>query len=134
MEEVKKHYSGKHKLYEYMVKVSVLRGGIGIRCSEHRTGSVSLIAITREMLSFRDDVLDKTEEEKAITDIGPHSDRLAGSWGVLLEKGYTGIESEVRAIVPRKKPQGRKLSLADRRKNEAKASDRVIVEIFRATG
>ena len=80
----------------------------------------------RDMLSFHNDALEKTKEEKAITDIGPHSGRFAGSWGVLLEKGYTGIESEVRAIVPRKIPQGGMLSHADRRENEAKA----IVENF----
>ena len=67
---------------------------------------MSDIEIMRDMIGFHGDCLEKSEEEKAIVDIS-HGDDLHGdSCGVLLDKGYVGIESEVRGIIPKKNPQG----------------------------
>lgn len=130
LEECKKYFSGKHKLYGYKAEVSVLPNGLAIGSSRHFPGSVSDIEIMRDMIGFHGDCLEKSEEEKAIVDIG-HGDDLHGdSWGVLLDKGYVGIESEVRGIIPKKKPQGGVLSVADKKENEAKSADRIIVENF----
>lgn len=49
-------------------------------------------------------------------------------WGVLLDKEYVGIESEVRAIIPKKKRRHGVMTGAEKRENAALAADRIIVE------
>lgn len=130
LQESKRYFSGKHKLYGFKVEVSVLPNGQAVSTSQHEPGSVSDIAIMRSMLHFHDDALEKTEEEKAFVDISERSAQYPNAWAVLVDKGYTGIEAEVRAVIPKKKPKGGILTLADRKENEAKSSDRVLVENY----
>ena len=72
----------------------------------------------------------KSDIRKTITDIRPSRDQSSGYWRVILDRGYTGIEADVRCVILRKKPVGGVLTVEDRRENEAKASDRVIVENY----
>ena len=130
LEEVKKYFSGKHKLYGFKVEVSVLPNGLAISASVYYPGSVADIEIMRHMMVFHDDALKKTESEKAITAIGRSSDRFPNSWAVLLDKGYTGIDTDVRAIIPKKKPRSGILSIPDRKEIEKISSDGVIVENY----
>ena len=130
LEGVTKVFSGKHKLYGFKVEASVLPNGLAISVSNHYPGSVSDIEIMREMLHFHDDALEKSGEELAITDIGRGSESYPNRWGVLLDKGYVGMEPEVRAIIPKKKPRGGVPSGSEKRENAALAADRIIVETF----
>jgi len=61
--------------------VSVLPNGLAICASKNHPGSVADITIFRDMLGFHEGVLEKSDIEKTITDIGPLSDRFPGSWG-----------------------------------------------------
>ena len=70
VEEVKKCFSAKHKLYGFKVVASVLFNGLEISVSNHYPGSVPDIEIMREMLHFHDDALEKSGEDLAIMDIG----------------------------------------------------------------
>ena len=102
--ESKKYFSGKHKLYGFKVEASVLPNGMALHVSKHYLGSVADMVTMRQMLHVHDSELEKSDIEKTITDIGPSSDQSSGYWGVLLDKGYTGIEVEVRCVIPKKKP------------------------------
>ena len=76
---MKNYFSGKHKLSGFKVEVSVSRNGLAICAIFHRPGSITDIQIMRDMMEFNNDALEKTESEKAITDIGPFSDRFPNS-------------------------------------------------------
>lgn len=73
----------------------------------------------RDMLHFHDDALERTAHEMEIRDIGIWSGTYPNRWGVLLDKGYVGMESEVRAIMPKKKPGGGVLTAAQNHENAA---------------
>lgn len=60
IDEAKKYFSGKHKLYGYKVEVSVLPVGFAIFCSDHYYGSKSDIDIFHEMRSQHRSALEKT--------------------------------------------------------------------------
>ena len=75
-------------------------------------------------------MLEKSSDEKAIVDIGNGADEHEDSWAVLLDKGYTGVDGEIRAILPKKKPRGGILSASDKRQNENQASDRIVVDFL----
>lgn len=82
----------------------------------------------RDMIHFHDDALEKTAEESEIIDIRQRSEMYPNRWGVLLDDGYVGVESEVRAIIPKKKACGGVLMGAEKRENAALATNRIIVE------
>ena len=63
LEEGKKYYSGKHKLYGYKVEVSVLPIGIAVHCTDHYPGSIADIDIFYKNLDFHDVGLVKSERE-----------------------------------------------------------------------
>lgn len=103
LEESKTDFPCNHNLYGYKVEVWVLPSVLAIRSSRHHPGSLSEIKIMRDMIGFHADCLEKSEEEKAIIDIGKGVDLHADCWGVLLNKGYVGIEGGIRSIVSKKK-------------------------------
>ena len=74
------------------------------------------------------DALEISREGMAIVDIGNGVENQEDRWAVLLNKGCTGIDGEIRGITPSKKSQGGILSACDNCENENKASDRVVVE------
>ena len=59
MEEGKKFYSGKHKLYGYKVEVSVLPIGIAVDCTDHYPGSIADIDIFYNNLEYHKSALSK---------------------------------------------------------------------------
>lgn len=131
IQEVIEYFYGKHKLYGFTVEVSVLTNGLAIGVNEPYPGSVLDIDILFDMISFHDDVLEKSgEQETAITDISVDSCRFPNILGALLDKEYYGIESDIRAVILKKKPAGGVLNLTKRMENEAISSDRIIVEKF----
>ena len=118
LEESKRYFSGKHKLYGYKTEVAVLPNGLAIHCSAHEPGSVADIAIFRLNLGFHLDAVEKSVEERAITDISIGVDEHLNHWAILFDKGYQGIQSDIRAVMPMKKPTGGVLTLEQRRENE----------------
>lgn len=65
-----------------------------------------------------------------ITDDGDLEDPFSGFGGILVDKGYQGIQKFLRGNHPAKKPQGDILSASEERFNKKVASDRIIVENF----
>ena len=59
LDEVKKMFSVKHKIYGFKLESCVLPNGLEISVSNHHPGSVSDIEIMREMLHFHDDAFEK---------------------------------------------------------------------------
>lgn len=63
-------------------------------------------------------------------DTGENSEQLSYFWAVLRDKGYTGAERDVGAIIPCKKPPKGLLSVSDREQSKNISSDRVVVENY----
>ena len=51
-------------------------------------------------------------------------------WAVLVDKGYQGSQSFIRAIHPKKKPIRGNLTVEDTQRNIRVSSDRVLVETY----
>ena len=114
MQEGKKYFSGKHKLYGYKTEVSVLRIGLAINYTAHYPGSVSDIDIFKNNINFHKKALIK---EFTVDDFGELSVEFPLYWAILLDKGYQGIKEFIRAIHPKKKPQNSILLPSDVRYN-----------------
>lgn len=129
MQEGKKYFSGKHKLYGYKVEASVLPNGLCIGFTYHQPGSTSDFDIFTRNLEFHKNNLKKVSINTD-NDDGELSEEYSESWGILLDKGYQGGMDYLRAIHPCKKPINGSLSLADESRNRKISSDRVIVENY----
>ncbi|ETV67620.1 hypothetical protein H257_16216 [Aphanomyces astaci] len=102
--EKKSYYSGKHSLYGHKVEVSVLPNGLAINCTKHYKGSVADKSIFDDNLEFHANGLAKQGDDDRLDD----SERVGGArqYAILVDKGYQGIQREVRAVLPTKKPIG----------------------------
>ncbi|RHY70326.1 hypothetical protein DYB35_009333 [Aphanomyces astaci] len=98
----KVYHSGKHSFYGYKVELSVLPNGFAINCTKHYKGSVSDKTIFDENLDFHMASLTKQANEDRIDD----PDHATRQWAVLADKGYQGIQRDLRAVIPIKKPAG----------------------------
>ncbi len=126
--EGKLYFSGKHKLYGYKTEVSVAPTGHAIDVTAHKPGSISDLVIFQGNLDFHKQALTKHDDDDQ--DNGLHSVRYPDNWAVLLDKGYQGAQQYVRAIIPKKKPHGKLLTIEEENWNATVASDRIIVENF----
>ena len=52
------------------------------------------------------------------------------SWSVMADKGYIGLQNQVRAVIPKRKPRERELTRSEKMENLKIASSRIIVENF----
>ena len=52
------------------------------------------------------------------------------SWSVMADKGYIGLQNQVRAVIPKRKPRERELTRSEKMENLKIASLRIIVENF----
>ena len=76
LQEGKKYFSGKHKLYGYKVEVCVLPIGIAVHCTSHYPGSVEDIDIFYKNADFHDVAVlkSKNEGQRQALDYGPFHD------------------------------------------------------------
>ena len=130
LEESKRYFSGKQKLYGYKTEVAVLPNGIAIHCPAHEPGSVADIEIFRRNLGFHLEAVEKSVEERAITYISNGVDEDPNHWAILFDEGNQGIQSDTRAVMSMKKPTGGVLTLEQRRENEKISGDRILVENY----
>ncbi|RHY96587.1 hypothetical protein DYB37_013965 [Aphanomyces astaci] len=106
--------------------VSVVLNGFAINCKKFYKGSVSDKTIFHENINSHLASLAKRTGETTLEDSEPGMEQ----WAVLADKGYQGIQHNVRAVLPLKKPIGGILTFAEQAKNDRIASDRVIVENY----
>ncbi len=99
-------------MYGYKTEVSVAPTGLAIDATAHKPGSVSDLVIFQGNLDFHKGALLKEDDDDG--DTGLLSTKYPGSWAVLLDKGYQGAQQYVRAIIPKKKPHGKLLTLDDK--------------------
>ncbi|ETV92761.1 hypothetical protein H310_12991 [Aphanomyces invadans] len=127
--EKKLYYSGKHHLYGHKVEVSVLPNGMEINCTRHYKGSVADKTIFDENIEFHRTNLSKRPSEFDMSDETVPGERHS-QWAVLADKGYQGIQRDVRAVIPTRKPAGGMLTFEQQATNDRIATDRVVVENF----
>lgn len=130
MQEGKKYFSGKHKLYGYKVEVAVRPNGFAAAFSPHYPGSVSDISIMSRRIEEHRFRTEKADEDKDMTDDENEEGNSHTHWAVLADKGYQGAHEMMRFIVPHKKPPRGTLSPSQDRFNKKLSSDRIIVENF----
>ncbi len=130
MLEGKHYFSGKHKLYGFKTEVSVTPSGQAVDVTDHSAGSISDFVIFRNNLNFHNQALKKFGDDTKIADDIEMSSKFPDSWAILMDKGYQGAHQYVRAIIPKKKPHGKMISIEDASWNATVSSDRIIVENF----
>ena len=91
MEEARKYFSGKHKLYGYQVEVSVLLNGLALGSSDHYPGSEADIDVMRKMEEFHINVTSKKDGELDIADVVILCEKYNKSWGLLADKRGSGL-------------------------------------------
>jgi len=72
----------------------------------------------------------KKGSEFTLEDEGELIEEFSDSWGILMDKGFQGAQTEIRSTIPSKKPRTRSLTSAEKRRNEKVSADRIIVENF----
>ncbi|KAF0707425.1 Aste57867_6617 [Aphanomyces stellatus] len=96
----------------------------------HHPGSVADLTIFLDRLSQQKNALKKPDMERNIEDNGEQASERRDEWACLVDMGYTGAMHQVRAIHPKRKPQGGQLDSEDLARNRRVSSDRVLVENF----
>jgi hypothetical protein len=128
--EQKRYFSGKHKLYGFKLECAVAPPGVCVHISAHEPGSTSDLTMCLKNIETHRQMLKKTAEEREQDDFADGADRFPDSWAVLVDKGYQGLDSELRTLQPKKKPRGGELTAEDVNRNTKISSDRVLVENF----
>ncbi|ETV64081.1 hypothetical protein H257_18981 [Aphanomyces astaci] len=106
------YYSGKHSLYGHRVEVSVVPNGFTIDCTKFYKISVSDKTIFDENIDSHLANLAKRTGETTLED----SELGLEQWAVLADKGYQGIQHNVRTVLPLKKPAGGNSPLRSKRR------------------
>ena len=104
MQEGKRYFSGKHRIYGYKVEVAVRANGLASAYSKHYPGSVSDIGILTDRLDEHKWRLEKPEEDREIEDNNPLASTFPNHWAFLADKGYQGAQAYIRCHLPHKKP------------------------------
>lgn len=134
MQEGKRYFSGKHKLYGYKMEVCVRPNGLASAFSQHYPGSVSDITIMSQRIEEHKFRTEKVSEDKELTDDEDEDSADEGTtqthWAILADKGYQGAHEMMRCITPYKKPRQGDLTVHQERYNKKLSSDRIIVENF----
>lgn len=131
LQEAKRYYSAKHKLYGYKVEVSVLPNGYAIGCTRHYPGSESDVKIFQFNQDFHLFEVKKSDAEADYEqDVGELSSEYPDYWAILADKGYQGAAEFIRVVHPKKKPPKGELTRSDEQRNKKIASDRIIVENY----
>ena len=74
--------------------------------------------------------LQKTPPEMISEDYGELHDEHRDYWCVLVDKGYYGLQNDIRVIIPQKIPPRGRLDAESERHNQKIAVDWSIVEMF----
>ena len=90
MQEGKKYFSGKHKLYGYKMEVAVRPNGLASAFSPHYPGSVSDTSILTQRISEHRFRTEKCIEDQEITEEEDSDSENPSYWAVLADKGYQG--------------------------------------------
>lgn len=69
MQEGKVYFSGKHKIYGFKVKISVLSSGVAVSCIKHYPDLVSDLEVFQNNRRFHPSNLEKIGEKSRIIDI-----------------------------------------------------------------
>ncbi|RHY74715.1 hypothetical protein DYB34_013762 [Aphanomyces astaci] len=125
-EEKKLYYSGKHSLYGHEVEVSLVLNGFAIDCTKFYKGSMLDKTIFNENIDSHLPNLAKRTGETTLEASELGMEQCA----VLTDKGYQGIQHNVRVVLPLKKATGGILTFAEQARNDHIASDRVIVQNY----
>ena len=94
--ESRAYFSGKHKLYCMKVEASVYPQGEACNWTVPVPGATADISIFRENIKFHKRSTKKSAAAMAVVDHGEGCDRHPRRHGILLDKGYIGIEALLR--------------------------------------
>ena len=125
-----KYYDGKHKCHTLKWYYSHYPSGYVCQKSKVYPGSKFDKTVLLDCVVETRELLEKTQMEMRLRDDGEFSTRYPNHWAILYDKGFQGIISEVRAIIPKKKPRNGNLTVQERRKNRQIGEDRIICENF----
>lgn len=130
MQEGKRYFSGKHKLYGYKMELTVRSNGLASSYSRHYPGSVSDFNIFQQRIEKHKKRCEKTEEDEDMADNYEGSEEWPKHWAILADKGYQGGDQIMRVISPYKKPIRGVLTAEKERYNKKLSSDRILVENY----
>lgn len=95
------YFKDKSRLYGYKTEVSVLPNGFAINSTKHHPGIVSDTTIFRGQ-DFQKLAFEKLEEETIKPDEGEFENEFPEKWAVFVDKGYQGLQTFFRVIIPEK--------------------------------
>lgn len=132
VQEGKRYFNGKHKLYGHKVEVSMFPNGLDLGFSLHYPGSVSEFGIKDISRKYRVSFpgSKRCRQEQESQGKGELAVEHPYIWAVLMDKGYQGSGYICRALVPKKKPSNVNSSRAYEARNLKVSSDRIMVENF----
>lgn len=130
MQNGKKYFSGKQKLYGVNVEVSVVLIKLAIGRSTVFPGSVAEIYIMHQMVDWCDTECQKRVTEMDLEDDGIGFVEYKGTWAIVADKGYEMAMYFLWVVNPQKKPHSGGLTKDQFALNKTDASGKIIVEFF----
>ncbi len=124
------YFSGKHKLHGYTTEMSMARTVQAINATDNKHGSIFDLFIFQCNLNFHNQVLIKYGKDKDIANKFLWQQKFPENWAVLKDKEYQDAQQQVKAIIPKKKPYDKILSLKDESWNAIVVSNCIIVENY----
>lgn len=130
--DAKRYFSGKHSQYGFKIEAAVNSEGKCVYLSSHYAGSESDLSICRDNIEKHKKFLKKPIQPggQYERDYEEGSGLFPAMWAMLVDKGYQGIQEDLRSIQPKKIPRNGSLSSDDITRNNRVSSDRVIVENY----
>ena len=123
--------SGKHSAPGMKTEVAVGPDGRARYASNYSPGSVHDFVMFKQHIDEHLDRLIKQDGNNHKQDnMSVDAIEKQNQWGAMMDKGYVGAAKLGRFIVPKKRKPGKKLSDADKRRNNKIEADRAIVENF----
>ena len=130
MQEGKKYFIGKHKLYGFKTEVSVRPNGIAVACSKHYPGFVCDLNSMHIMSEMHEDRFEKRDGEEHYQNDGILSQTYPNQWAALVDKGYQGAFEFLCVVLMKKNSPNGALSKEDTVFKRKVASDRIIMENY----
>lgn len=124
------YYDGKHKCHTVKWYYSHYPSGYVCQKSKLYPGNKFDKMILMNYVDETKELLSKTQMEMRLRDDGEHANRYTNYWAILFDKGFQGIISELRAVIPKKTPRNGNLTNQERRRNRQIGEDRIICENF----
>jgi len=118
--EARIYFSPKHGAYGIKTEITHARNGRAMMYSNHVHGSKHDYSVFISRVDIHKKYLTKVHTDRTLTDDGALQKQFPLMWAMLCDKGYTGAENHIRAIIPVHSPNANEEQTQNRKIGKAR--------------